>query len=595
MATAWWGGMRTWIAAIVAMAFIIPALSGADDGDEGRQRLELPLGQPVAPLALMLRDPIAPLGEGDASVLDTGKTLPPGFAKGFIDRYVDRIEAWHGEHSNPPEGLIPWLKTVPKLRRDFWLALSPYDDATAALGILDHLRKKDAKRLEDFRHLAIALAVVHDQPKNTNHSRRFSLWAVNDHQFGATLTVDELWDYFANPANQGRFLFKPRDLVWPVMVHLVDLDVSKAEVDWAMTTYGANRRVDLEALYHDVPYDNAKLKTRGQRTTLGDRDYTLMNLRIFGDVCVGQGHYASRVAKIFGVPALKCVGEGRYGSASLHAWSGYLAAEGGKPVLKFTGRYSFDYYYLGIACDPQVGLPVLDREIELLYAGAAGNFDGYRDAAALTRAALAVAKSQPAAAAGLVREALRLNPQVEYAWRLAMRLAREGVIPRSEADKWFKLLCDTLVPRFPDLGAWCFPDYLASIPTSDDAARQAAYRTMYAAFGRTQRPDLQIAVRLDQIDLLAKAGRSKEVVQLAFEAVGPNIKQGSLVMPLVQRLVELSVEFAKSDAGFRVDVVRKSLGNYSNEFPKARGDDLSPAWVEYQKLLDRLAPAQVGR
>ncbi len=532
-------------------------------------------------------DPVAALGAQDADALakPTAKTW-----EALLAGYIERIEAWHVAHSSPAAGLVAFLAAHPDVRRDFWPAIDPrFDDGAAACRIFDELRTAtDEKTFLAHRHLAIAIAVVYDTPVAAQSSRFNFLWAVRPEQFGPTLDYRQIWDYFTDPRNQTRFVFKPKDLVWPMLVHLVDLDLAQDEIDWALAQYG-QKKPDLQAFYQQVPYDYQKLAHTG--TKLGDRPYTLQNLRQYGGVCVDQAHYASRIAKLFGVPSLKCGGNGRYGGVG-HAWSGYLGVKGRDPQLLFTGRYQFDFYYVGTAFDPQTRTEVLDRDVELLYDGVSGRYQAHADAALLARGARALVDTKPELAAALAREAVRRDPCVAAAWITLLATDAVGGLAKS----WENLA--KVAAGHPDLICAGLRTALARLPTGiadakgalDKPAkeRQRLYEACYALCGAAKRPDLQIQVRLAQIGELADVKQDEQVIQCAFDTVRANVKEGTLIMPLVERVVTLANRFAVEDPRFKIGVVRETFAKLAPDFPKQRGEDVSPAWMEWQELMKTL-------
>ncbi len=528
-------------------------------------------------------DPIAPLSAEDVAALV--KPTPKSW-QSLLDGYVDRIEAWHVEHSQPSADLLVFLKANPAVRKEFWRAIDPrFDDATAACRILDELRAKDAKRLVEFKHLGIAIAVVFDTPEAAVSSRYNLLWMVNEQQFGAVLSYAEVYDWFAGPKNQALFKFKPTTLAWPMMVHQVDLDIGQDEVAWTLKQYVSGGKVDLNALYAQVPYDNGKLAHTS--TKLGSQPYTLADLRQYGGVCVDQAHFSSRVAKLFGVPALKCGGNGRYGGVG-HAWTGYLgASKTGKPELLFTGRYQGDFYYTGTAFDPQTRTELLDRDVELLYAGVSLDYATYADAALLARGGRALEATAPDQAATLAREAVKRNPFVADGWRVLLRTATAD-----QAEKSWQQLAKVM-PDHPDIVWEGLRLALTRMPedVGDKAARerrQKLYQACYGQCGAAKRPDLQIQVRLAQVEELATAKQDEDVITLSFETVRGNIKEGTLIMPLVKRVVTLANHFAADNPRFRMAVVKDTFAKLEKDFPKARGNELNPAWVEWQELVKSL-------
>jgi hypothetical protein len=519
-------------------------------------------------------DPVTALDDSDAANL--AKPTATTWSR-LLDGHIERIETWHVGHSSPPAELISFLKANPGVRKEFWRALDPrFDDAQVACRILNELRLKDEKNFLLNYQVAIAIAVVHDTPAAAVSSRYYTLWAVTPAQFGPPLTYLEIWDYFTNPKQQAQFVFKPRTLPWTVLTQLVDLDVSQTEIDWALSQY-KGKKLEFDGLYQSVPYDYDKLSRAS--TKLGSKPYTLANLRTLGGVCVDQAHFSSRVAKIFGVPAVKCGGSGRYGGAG-HCWTGYLAAKGKSPELAFTGRYQGDYYYFGTAFNTQTSTELLDRDIELLYAGASSGGESWATAAHLARIARSL-DGHPEQATTIAREAVKRSPLVAEAWRVLL-----GHVPPAEAEKTWQTLAKA-ASNFPDLMWEGLRLTLERLPP-DDKARQKLYDSAYALAGAAKRPDIVIQIRLAQIGELAAAKQNREVISLAFETVRTNIKEGTLIMPLVKRVVELANEFKQTDAGFRMNVVKDTFAKISTDFPKSRGNEISPAWNEWQQLVSSL-------
>lgn len=538
--------------------------------DPGRWRLYKPL---------RTADPAAGLGEGDAQAL----ARPDRKAvDGFVTRYVERIErAWLPMAEPAPE-LQEWLKAHPAVRREFWLALDPYyDDPKAACAVLESLRQRDAKRLERYWQLAIAMAVVWDRPDAVTSSRWVGVWGVAASQYPAAMDLMTVWDWFTEPKRQRALVFPPDKLVWPVLVHLVDLDVSGAEAEWALA-WAAKARKPVEDYYPAVPYDHDKLNRRPTR--LGSQPYSLENLLAKGGVCGDQGHFATRVAKCQGIPAMKCCGQNRFGS--LHAWAGFLVAKGNRPLLEFAGRYNFDFYYTGEVFDPQTRTEVLDRSVAMLYEGASGNYPRYITARALARAARAAMADDPSSAAQLARQAIQASAFVGEAWTTYFDLAVQGAIPRSEAAKSLDEMVKALAGH-PDLTLVCVERYLQAVPRDLIDERQRLYESAYALYAQAKRPDLQIRLRIAQCEELAEAGRHQELLGKSLGTVVANAAEGIEILPLVEQVVAMARRFSTTK-GFRMDVLRQELAKAEKVFPKQRINEVSDAWKEYQKLVAQL-------
>jgi hypothetical protein len=544
---------------------------------------ELPIHVYVAPgrwrrvAPMVATDPIEPLSAADEMAL--AKPLDAKACAAFIAGYVDRIETHYRATAAPSADFLAWLAAHPDLRRDFWLALSwRYDDPAGAIRTLDRLRTANPKAVERFSHLAIAVAVVHDTPDAVTSSRYACIWGVTGEQFAEPPNADEVFAWFSDERRQAQFIFKPNQLSWGMMVHLVDVDLSAEDRQWSLAQQAGSRK-DLAALYPLVPYDDDKLARRPTR--LGSRPYSLPNLLAFGGVCGDQGHFASRVAKAFGVPAMKVGGEGRWGGAG-HAWCGYLTAAKGRPVLEFTGRYQYDYYYTGDIFDPQTRTMTLDRYVALGYDGLSLSFARSQEADALARAALGCEAAKPTASLALAKEALKRNQYCADAWRVLLRHSVGGTLPRKEAQTYVARMFKDLA-QHPDLTIEGLGIYLRGIPASDVAERQRLYAAAYGLYAT--RPDLQVALRMVQCSELVAAEREPDALRTALDTVVRNASEGTLILPLVEYVVETSRSFAQTNPSFRLAMVKQQLAKVEETFPKARGSEVSPAWVRWQELM----------
>jgi hypothetical protein len=526
-------------------------------------------------------DPIEALSDADRKVI--GKPLSPKDLKAFTDGYVERIEADAIAHANPAPDLLAWLKAHPEIRREFWLALSPqFDNTAGAIAVLDALRRRNAKAVEKFFHLAIAAAVVFDTPDAAVTDRFQYLWAVTPKQFSPARSYLDNFDYLTSDRTQSKLVFHLNELPWPVLVHVIDIDVSDSEISWALSACDSAKR-ELGSLYQTVPYDEDKRLRLP--TKLGDQDYTLENLRTFGGVCVDQAHFTSRVAKCFGVPAMKVAGEGRYGATSLHSWAGYLVNNGGRPQLEFTGRYDYDYYYTGDVFDPQTRTIILDREIEMMYDGISQSYAGFESSQLLARAAIKLINTSSAQAIALARQAIDLNCCSPNAWRVLAYAAGRGLLERKDCNRLVTRMMKELAGH-PDLTLECLDSFMQVIPRIQVAERQEIFTQANSIYAK--RPDLQIRLRLKQCAELQEAHREVDAIQIALATVTANAKEGSLILPLVKQIVDIATAFAATAKNFQVAVVRSALSRVEKDFPQTRGTTVSAAYSEFQRLVDVL-------
>jgi hypothetical protein len=383
-----------------------------------------------------------------------------------------------------PSGLAEYLKVNRDVGEVFVTAIDPrYDDIGAAAKVFEELRLADERLLKKYVHLATALAVVYDTPDAVSTSRYHSLWAVTQKQFYALPKYREIWDYYTDPVFRSRFGFALDKLPWPLLVHLVDNDVNHADRKWALANYDG-RSAETGELYASVKYDNDK--SAGKKSKLGTRAYTLPKLLKYGGVCIDQAHFASRVAKCLGIPAMKVIGGGRFGGKG-HAWTGFLALKNGRPSLEFTERYFFEYYHTGDVFDPQTRTMTLDRYVAMEYAGVSLSYSKYNHSRLLVRMAEGIKLERPAEALELAQEALKLNPFNTWGWPLLMEFVKDGTLPKNEALAWADRMM-TVLKDHPDMTYYCLETFIDCIPATDEASRQSLYDQAAKLYAK--RPDL---------------------------------------------------------------------------------------------------------
>lgn len=519
-------------------------------------------------------DPVPALGEGDRERLSGA--LNKSVINAFLAEYVNRVEKTYSEQYSVSPELIDWLGDHEIVRETLWLALSPqYDNIPEAVEIFDTLRIKHPKKIGKYYHLAVAVAVVWDTPDAVEKSRHFTVWGIGDSQFGELLSYEEIFEYFTNPRYMRSFVYKPDALPWPMLVHLVDFDITPREYEWALANY-KGKRSTISRTYSEVKYDYQKLGH--EEPKLGSRMYTLPNILQYGGICGDQSHFASRIAKAFGVPAMKVAGKGRYGGSG-HAWVGYLVTKGREPTLEFTGRYLFDYYYTGDVFDPQTKTRALERYVAMMYEGASASYSRYIDSLTLARVAESIKRDEPELSLKLAEYAVKTNYFCKPAWELLIEHIGNGTMDRKTGLSWFNTMIKKLKGH-PDMTMKSLPVFMRCIPGDDTARRQKTYDQVFKLY--RERPDLQIRLRITQCRELADAGLPMKALTLALETCRTNAKEGALILPLVEQCVDIAKKNGLSGK------LLPELKKVQAGFPKKRGDKTSPAYMELKELMNSL-------
>jgi hypothetical protein len=568
---------RLWVGGLCLFAVLLPPVYGQEiDDEEGLPRVFRYTDKrpgsffPVPPMRT--DDPVPPLTEEEASRYAKG--VSDLQCKELMEAYVDRVETAYFNIAPPPDGLAQWLSERPQIRRTLLLALSPYfDDIKAALALFDSFRREEPEATERFFQLAVALAVVWDTPDALLGSRYNCIWGLVSDQFRPLLTPLEILRYFTDPKRQKTFLFPIDELVWPVMVYLVNFDVTMEEAEWAVAKYGKQKK-NIGGTYSQVPYDYDKLS---RTPKLGTRPYILPNLLKYGGVCGDQAHFCSRVAKSLGIPAMKAGGLGRYGGAG-HAFTCYFVVKRKRPLLASTGRYFNDFYYVGTIFDPQTRTRIYDRTVAMVLDGASLSYPKYEVSRTLTRIALAFKTSSPKLSLVFAKKALTQNWFYGPAWKLLMRHIRDGSMGKKEAIAWANNMMK-FVKDHPDLTQSCFSTFVDCIPIEETKRRQLFYKQAMKLYD--ERPDLQLDLRFRQASELRDAGKELDALVLFLQTAGEHSKEGRLILPLVKEGVALVK---------KKEVERKVIGlldNIPKRFPKRRQGKIAKA---FQDLVGMLAP-----
>jgi hypothetical protein len=517
-------------------------------------------------------DPVQPLTDEEAVALKTG--LSDDKVGALLDAFVGRAEAAFTEKCEAPEGLLEWFGENPEVQRAFWLAISPgHDDVKTAMNIIDSIRLAYPDKVVKYMHLAVAISVVWDTPRAVKFSQRNCIFAVKAEQFSAIPDPMRVFYYFTDDKNIKKFLFKPDQLVWPIMVHLVDFDVSYAESKWALDKFTKQKK-NIGSTYQMVEYDHGK-RDRGV-TKLGSNPYTLPNLLKFGGVCGDQAHFCSRVAKCLGIPAMKASGLSRYGGAG-HAFTCFFVFKKKRPVLESTGRYFNDFYYTGNVFDPQTATRILDRTVAMMLDGASLSYDKYMLSNTLARIAGHVYDDHPIVSLELTKKALTENYFCAPAWRTLMKHVSDGNMKPKEGLEWANILLKYLTEH-PDLTLECVSTFIDCIPYEETKTRQNFYNRVAKVY--EDRPDLLIDLRVRQGKELQDAGREGELLGLYLSCAADLGKEGRLIMPIVEPAVEILRNRKKIDKRalpFLEKLVKK--------FPKSRGGRLAKSFVDLAQLL----------
>ena len=230
------------------------------------------------------------------------------------------------------------------------------DNKTQFVGILSKLIADDEKKFKRYMNLAIAIALVWDEPfpdswPHPNVNR-------NDIPIG-NFDILSLFNFFVSSHESGRLKIGLDRLSIRELCFVIDTPVQLNELKYAQQIKLKSIR-DLERLYKIIPYDQQRINNETYEWPHGP--YRLIDIGLNkGGICMDQSYFASHAAKSQGIPSILFMGQGRSGG---HAWVGFLESRGRWRLN--AARWANEKYPVGFAYDPQTWDRISDTEFEFI-------------------------------------------------------------------------------------------------------------------------------------------------------------------------------------------------------------------------------------
>ncbi|QJW97639.1 hypothetical protein [Frigoriglobus tundricola] len=507
-------------------------------------------------------------------------------SKYFEAAHGPAIKAALGDDAEP---LFAWLDKNVELRDTLFTAVGPADDPAKVLQVFRDLWKADPDAVRKSGELAVAVAVVWDDPRAVydyrgHQVRTRSVLPPEVLKVGAA----ENFNYVIE--RQAKLKGPQLQLPWEFLVHVVNHRTPAGEREWAVAKY-LSRRAGIGTIYKEVEYDTEMLRTQSKVCKLNDRPYTLPSVREHGGVCAMQADFAARVGKSLLVPAEYVGGEAN--SGGLHAWVMWVEVRAvNKDAVSFTlesyGRYDNDQYYVGTLKDPQTGRDTTDRELERRLTAVGNAPHGSRHADLLMRAYPTVrdlkaytTKQQLA----YLNRVLTVYPMCGEAWVELAALHRDGKLTDAQEATRLVNRAVELFVKFPDF-SWKVVDDLIT-PQKDKQYRTRTFEKLAAQYETLGRPDLACEARLKLVEYQTEAKDYKK----AFDGLAFTVRkfpdEGRYVPKMVTRMQDVAKDIKGGDAlmaNFWMELLQK--------VPPRRGTDVSEYCVKiHQQAIAYLKDA----
>lgn len=205
---------------------------------------------------------------------------------------------------------LDWLFAKPDRLRLLLAELRPEDKALGVLECWSTLwqAEENAGFREKYAGLALALALIHDQPA--------AVPKAVEERYHPALTMPERYEYFRDESGKGTLVDSCARMPVRELVRVVDLKISKDEIDWV------HRHVSGPASKAGNEY--SEIEYLMERATDGENpyeSYIMSEIKKHGGICGDQAHYSSNAAKTRAIPAMVVTGTGDRGP---HAWLAFM-------------------------------------------------------------------------------------------------------------------------------------------------------------------------------------------------------------------------------------------------------------------------------
>ena len=269
-------------------------------------------------------------------------------------------------------GFVEEASGDPRFLRLWCEYFSADDFAPKVLADLQSIWKSSPSDFREFPDLALAIALVRDQPAPVFWPHH-QVSSANFHR--VELPPAEVFSRFVSAYRQGKLRRDLHTIGVRNLMFVVDAPIDPSELDWVRNDRRRLREEPPSALA-SVRYDEGRMLTQSYVWPWGE--YRLEAIRKRGGICIDQAYYAAACAKALGIPSMMFAGLGKEGG---HSWVGYLRRGGGWDFS--VGRPPGQGLATGETMDPANWTPVTDHDMESMVAGRGSTHGGaaWRDLA----------------------------------------------------------------------------------------------------------------------------------------------------------------------------------------------------------------------
>jgi hypothetical protein len=373
---------------------------------------------------------------------------------------------------------------------EFFAQLSPCDFLPGVLSTLSALYQSHPQDAEQYRSLALAIALVYDTPPPPDwpHGQVSSkLIPRKLPNPGDTLA------FFAQQDRAGRTYQKLGHLGADELRFVVDIAASFDDLRWSQSV------IDVPLAQFQRVYFLIKYRVDRARNNVGQwpsPSYALPQILGQGGICVDQAYFACQVGKGRGIPTLLFRGTGLDGR---HAWFGYL--DGKQEWQLNAGRYAEQRFVTGVAIDPQTWGPLTDHALQFISERFQGQLSARRSRIHSDLAREYLAADKPREAQAAARAAIKLEKRNLAAYEaLSSALKILDSAPKEKEAIWREAII--AFQRYPDLESRFASLLVASLRTRGEKSMAEFEEAKLIRKYQGERVDISIR---QSADILARS------------------------------------------------------------------------------------------
>lgn len=471
--------------------------------------------------------------------------------------HPDVLEAF--ADSDSKREFLQWLLGQPQILKMFNDTVAPEDKLPDALNIWQQIWNEDKQSADRFAALAIACALVFDEPMSIDPR---VLGSANQSSQSAadSMEVNALarFRFYRQSELHGALRNKvstqlPWELLW-----VVDAPVPESELAWAQSRVNYPRSAWGQA-YDDIRYRMDMVTAN----IIPWKTYTLAEIKKEGGICGDRAYFASISAKANGIPAMSFVGEGQRG---WHAWFGFNAS-GSR--WKLAGRYEGDSYSSGTTLDPQRRVAFTEQKILELTDPAQHTDLFLRGTQLYELAVLLKENGRMELATFACEKALQAAPKNLQAWWMRLDFMEQANVPSKE---WLAEVARvrTIFHKFPDIVLRLNERelaYTANQKGSADTVRVARLQSARMLRRDADRTDLFLQLAFKSADVARQSGQPEAEGRIYRDALKDKGGEQMAFTAIAERYYQWGKANGKGPS-----VLREILSFHDRNFHE--GDDL---------------------